>query len=160
MKYQPDPLTRPGFFAYGTGYTYHMLKSMKLWQSALVATIGSVLVNLILLFMLRPLTGVPATFLTLSPGPVIMWSVLGAVGATVTFALLRRFSRKPRRNFTLIALIVLILSFIPDVLIHGATSGMFAGATWRAVILLMTMHVAEAFIILWVFLKRTAPAGS
>lgn len=116
------------------------------------------LVNLILLFVLRPVTGVPDTFLTLSPGPVIMWSVLGALGATATFALLRRFSRKPRRTFTLTALTVLVLSFIPDILIHGATSGMFMGATWRAVFLLMLMHIAETFIILWVFLKRTAPA--
>jgi hypothetical protein len=135
-----------------------MTKAMQLWQSALVAGIGAMLVNLILLFALRPLTGVPDTFVTLSPGPVIMWSVLGAVGATLVFALLRRFSRKPRRNFTLTALIVLMLSFIPDVLIHGATTGMFVGATWRAVMLLMTMHIAEAFIILWVFLKRTVPA--
>ncbi len=50
-----------------------MMKSMKLWQSALVAGVGSVLVNLVLLLVLRPATGVPATFTTVSPGPVIMW---------------------------------------------------------------------------------------
>ena len=135
-----------------------MMKPMQLWQSSLVAGVGSVLANLLLLFALRPFTGVSDTFMTLAPGPVIMWSVLGAVGATITFALLRRFSRKPRRNFTLTALIVLVLSFIPDVLIHGATSAVFVGATWRAVLLLMLMHIVEAFIILWIFLKRTAPA--
>lgn len=128
-----------------------------LWLTALFGGALTIVANLILLFAGRPFTGVPDTFTTLSPGPVVMWSVLGTIGATIAFALARRFAKSPNKTFVLIAVIVLLLSFIPDVLIHGMTSGMFAGATWSAVALLMVMHIAAAVILVKTLIVFTRP---
>jgi len=126
-----------------------------LWKTALLGGALAIVANLILLFIGRPLTGAPATFMTLSVGPIVIWTVLGSIGATVTYALTRAFSKNPERLFVTIALAVLVLSFIPDLLIHGMTTGPFAGATWGAVILLMLMHVAAAVALVVTLVRYT-----
>ena len=110
---------------------------------------------MILLFLLKPLTGVPESFMTLSPGPIIGWSVIGTGGATIVYALLRKYAKKPKDLFGLVSFVVLLASFIPDVLILDMTSGPFAGATWGAVFLLMLMHVVVAGIVTYLFIKKT-----
>jgi hypothetical protein len=59
--------------------------------------------------------GVPADFipLPLGWGPVIATSVLGAVGGTVVYGVVARVSQRPNRTFTIVAAVVLVLSFIP-----------------------------------------------
>lgn len=128
---------------------------MPLWKTFITAVIGSVVVNYLLLVLLKPYTGVPDTFMTLSPGPVIAWSMFGVIGATITYALLRKFAQKPKGLFGLIAFVVLLASFIPDVLIHNMETGPFAGATWSAVVLLMLMHVVVAGIVTYLIIKKT-----
>lgn len=125
--------------------------------TALMGGVFTVIANYILLMVGKPFTHVPDTFMTLSAGPVIAWSVFGTIGAAITFFLTRKFSRNPNRTFIQISTVVLILSFIPDVLIHGKESGPFAGATWSAVILLMLMHVAAAAILVYTLTKYTKP---
>ena len=128
---------------------------MPLWKSGIIGAVFSVSVNIILLFLLKPLTGVPENFMTLSPGPVIGWSVIGIIGATVVYALLRRYAKKPKGLFGLVSFVVLLASFIPDALILGMTTGPFAGATWGAVFLLILMHVVVAGIVTYLFIKKT-----
>lgn len=128
---------------------------MTLWKSGIIGAVFSVSVNIILLFLLKPLTGVPENFMALSPSPVIGWSVIGIVGATIVYALLRKYAKKPKDLFGLVSFVVLLASFIPDVLILDMTSGPFAGATWGAVFLLMLMHVVVAGIVTYLFIKKT-----
>ena len=128
---------------------------MPLWKTFLISAVGSVVVNYLLLLLLKPLTGVPDTFMTLSAAPVIAWSVIGTVGACITYALLRKFAKNPKGLFGLVAFVVLLASFIPDVLIHGMESGPFAGATWSSVGVLMLMHVVVAAIVTSLILKKT-----
>lgn len=128
---------------------------MSLPKAAIIAGIGSIVVNVILLTLLKPFTGVPATFMTLTMGPVITWSIIGTAGATIVYALMRKFSANPKGLFGIVSFVVLLASFIPDVLIHGMTSGPFVGATWSAVLLLMLMHVVVAGFVVYLFLKKT-----
>ena len=113
----------------------------------LTALIGSLVVNLVLLLALSPLVIDPAMPLNaLSFGPVTMFTVLGVVGATIVYALLRRFTAVPDRIFLWIAIGVLILSFIPDYLVIGKTTGMFAGGSVKTALLLALLHVTTAAI--------------
>ena len=125
--------------------------------TTLIGGVLTVIANYILLMVGTPFTGVPETFMTLNAVPVIAWSVFGTIGAGITFMLARKFSQSPNKTFTTIASVVLILSFIPDVLIHGMGTGPFAGATWSAVVLLMLMHVAAAAILVYTLTKYTKP---
>ncbi len=132
------------------------MSSMPLWKSALLAIFGSIMLNLILVSIFKPFVGTPATFGPLTFGPLIMFSILGAIGATVVYALLRKFTQNPNKSFTIVAAVVLVLSFIPDFLVHGLTTGPFAGATWSAVVLLLVTHIVEAGLIVYLFTKQTA----
>ena len=111
----------------------------------LIALVGSVAVNLVLLLVARPLVIDPAMPLNaLSIGPVLSFTIAGVIGATAVYAIMRATMRDPDRVFLWTASVVLLLSFIPDILIIGQTTGMFAGGNLPSAILLMSMHVATA----------------
>ncbi len=75
----------------------------------------------------------------LTVGMVVATSVVGAVGATVVFALVGRFSRRPIRTFRIVAAVVLALSFIPPLTIPAVPISM--------VLTMELMHLVTAFII-------------
>lgn len=79
-------------------------------------------------------------FEPLNVGPVAIFSVLGAVGATVAYAVVDRLSETPDRTFVVVAVVVLLLSFVPDILMLQADPA----ATVPAAGVLMFMHVVVA----------------
>ncbi len=113
----------------------------------LVAAIASSLANLALIFLIKPMLRVPGTFAPLTTAPIIFWSFVGAFGAIGVYALIRIWSTTPNRTFVIVAVIVLVLSFIPDLAISGVTTGPFAGATPAAILVLMVMHVISFAIV-------------
>jgi hypothetical protein len=70
------------------------------------------------------------------PMVYIVFTVIGALGAVLVFALVARFSRRPIRLYRIIATVMLVLSPIPDLLLFS----FLGGAVPVAVLLLM--HVA------------------
>jgi hypothetical protein len=134
----------------------HMNLSLSL-GTVLAATIATI-VNVGLLVVGKPLVGTPGSFGPLFYTPIIVSTVVGCLGAGMVFALTRRLSDHPETTFTMIAFVVLVLSFIPDLLLKQASAGVFAGATWGAVVLLMLMHVVAASSVLLVFLNIVVPA--
>lgn len=77
-------------------------------------------------------------FLPLTPGPEIIDTTLGCVGAIFVFAMMVD-SPDAVRRYHWVAVGVLVLSFIPDVLL--ATSHEMGGG-WPEAVFLMIMHVA------------------
>lgn len=75
-------------------------------------------------------------------GPIALWTTLGVLGATAVYYLLTKRSDTPNRSFTLIAVAVLVLSFLPDV---GLALFVDEVTTSEAVSL-MVLHVPPAFI--------------
>ena len=126
-----------------------------LWIIGLVAAVAASLANLALMFFTKPSLGLPDTFGPLNTVPIILWSFIGAFGAIGVYALIRRFSATPNRTFVIVAVIVLVLSFIPDLAIRGVTTGPFGGATAGAIATLMVMHVIS-FAIIVPLLSRLA----
>ncbi|HEX4025042.1 MAG TPA: DUF6069 family protein [Steroidobacteraceae bacterium] len=129
---------------------------MTLPKAVLLAGILGLIINLIILYLARPLA---PGFMPLSVAPVCMWTILGTIGACITYALVRKWSAHPSRTFLIIAIIVLLLSFIPDYLTLHASNGAFKGATPAGAAVLMLMHVVVAALTVGLFLRIRRPEG-
>ena len=79
----------------------------------------------------------PGTPLTL--GMVVGSTLVPALLAGVVFALLGRFTRRPVRNFVVLATVLLVLSFVTPLTIAGAPLSM--------VVALELMHVVAAVVV-------------
>lgn len=108
------------------------------WPLAVAASVVAVLVVRVIAYMLFPLPS-PEAFPPLSwSGPIIFTVVLVSL-AVFVFAFVVGRSAHPRRAYRRIALIALVVSMIPDVML--VTNGQ-PPAPWPAAIVLMMMHVA------------------
>ncbi len=93
-----------------------------------------------------------------TPGTVILLTAAGAVGAYGVFWVLAQLSPKPAGVFIPFALVALVISLAPDVMLPPEMGG------WSefAVGTLMLMHIAAAVVdvglLLWIF-HRTQPAS-
>jgi hypothetical protein len=107
-----------------------------------VAVVVAVAVNLLIRTVAVSLLGIGEGFLPLGVGPTVVFTVAGMVGAGVVFGLIMRFvKRRPVRLFRRVALVVLLVSLVPDVLM--LFSGSVPGATVASVGTLMVEHVAS-----------------
>ena len=77
-------------------------------------------------------------FLPLTPGPPVLDTILGCLGAVVVFVMMVYYPESVR-TYRRVAVGVLCLSFIPDVLL-AISHGM--GGGWPEALFLMIMHVA------------------
>lgn len=100
----------------------------------LASVIGVLIVRIIAVAILQP----NPQPMSLGWGAPIMFTVVLVAGAVLVFALVARFARNPIRTYQIIAFIVLLLSFLPDV--AYAQSSM-PGASWPVAIALIIMHV-------------------
>ena len=113
--------------------------SLGLLWVGLLAILASVGANvLVRLLAAATLDLSPASLELLDYGGVIVLTTFGVLGAVIVFALLVRFARRPILIFKWIAVVVLLLSFVPDVLLLVAS---VPGATALSVGVLMSMHV-------------------
>src|SRR4051794_14039951 len=93
------------------------VKASRLWWVGPLAIVASIIANLIIRVIAVSALGASAEFPPLSWGPPIMFTIIGVLGATVVFALVARSSKQPIALFRRIALIVLLVSLVPDVLL-------------------------------------------
>ena len=130
-------------------------RSVSRWRFALVGlgtVVAAVLANLLVYLIGSVVVGYDPRFVVLAnPSGTILFTVVPAVVAVLLYALLMRFSGDPARIFTNVAVVVLILSLIPDLTyipsVPGATSGQTA--------ILMLMHVVAAGVIVWMLTTLT-----
>lgn len=119
-------------------------------RSLLSALVGSLAANLLVLFVFRPLVIDPAMPLNaLSVVPVTAFTVVGVTGATIVYAVMRSLLAQPDPAFVGVAIAVLLVSFLPDYMIIGQTTGMFAGGNVGSALVLMLMHVVTAILAVW-----------
>lgn len=118
----------------------------------LIAIVGSVVVNLIVRAIGMLIFDVSAEFEPLADptGTILFTSVLVLIGVIV-FAIVDRVSKNPVRVFNIIALIALIVSFVPDILMLVNPGQVpFGGITLPAVLILMVMHVTAYLVTVYV----------
>ncbi len=97
-------------------------------------------------------------FLPIGVGPVVVWSVIGTIAAALAFVLVARSSRRPIQRYCAIALVALVLSLIPDVMLLIAKPDRFDDITGAAVGTLMVMHVVVAAVCVGLFTTLTREA--
>lgn len=116
--------------------------------------VAAVIANLLVYALGSVVVGYDPGFVVLAnPSGTILFTVVPAIVAVLLYAVLMRFSADPARVFTNIAVVVLIVSLIPDLTyipsVPGATSGQTAT--------LMLMHVVAAGVIVWMLTALTRP---
>jgi hypothetical protein len=77
----------------------------------LLTVLVAVGANALVLVIARSVIAVPAGFWPLGWGAVIISTVITAVGATIVYGGITRLSQRPNRLFTIVATVVLVLSF-------------------------------------------------
>lgn len=80
---------------------------------------------------------------------VVLFTVVGVVGAAVVYGVLRRTVSNPDRAFAVVAAVALVLSFVPDLTIARS----LPGATTAGIVLLMVMHVVAAVVAVAVLIR-------
>lgn len=124
--------------------------------AALVAAVISLIGNFLVATITSALVTIPPEFQPFELPRYVFLTVLGVIGAAVVYWFLGRSGGDTARRFRNIALIVLALSFIPDIAM--LFTDFFPGATVAGVIALMVMHVITAVACIWAF-PRFAPAA-
>jgi len=118
--------------------------------------VAAVLANLLVYLIGSVVVDYDPQFVVLAnPSATILFTVVPAIVAVLLYAALIRFTSNPARIFTNIAVVVLILSLIPDLTyipsVPGATSGQTA--------ILMVMRVVAAVVIVSMLTTLTRPQG-
>ena len=137
-----------------------MMRKDSLWVGGLKGLVGSIIATLAVRWAALATFDIPTEFPPLAaPAPTIFFTVVGALGATAVFGVVRRYADRPEYLFRWIALGVLLLSFLADLWLLGdGAAGAFPGVTPTGVGVLMLMHVAAAAAIVW-FLTVRGPIG-
>lgn len=115
-----------------------------LWVGPLIV-VAAIAANVIFTLITTRLFGISPDFIALTPPAIAMFTLFGVVGAVVVFAIVARFARRPFSLFRKIALVVLIVSLIPDLAMLFVPD--MAGPV--EVVVLMITHVIAAGIVVW-----------
>ena len=126
-------------------------------KNVIIASILSVILNVVVLLIVRPIARAPQTFSPFLLDPVIELTFLGVLAAGFVFVGIQRFfPQSYRKIFTWVAIFALIISFIPDILLPYSTDYDNQGATTFIVIILIIMHILTAGIVLWMFNRKSS----
>ena len=81
---------------------------------------------------------------------------MGGIGAVLVLYLVTRLSIRPLPMYVVIAFLVYVCTFIPDALLLAHTPPV-ADITASAVLALMSMHLAEASVMLMTLVRISRP---
>jgi hypothetical protein len=113
-------------------------------RTGAVAGVIAAVTNVAISAIARGPLGASGDFVPLTPGPVVMWTIIGAIVGAVGWRLIVNRSARSRALLTTLVPTVLVLSLIPDVALLATEST--AGQTTAGVVALMAMHVVTAVI--------------
>jgi hypothetical membrane protein len=133
-----------------TASEINLRKLWWVWPLTVLASILGVLVVRVLAVALLHPDPMP---IALGWGAPIMFTLVLVSGAVLVFALVGRFAKHPLRTYQIVSFIVLLLSFIPDILY---ASSPMPGASWPTAIALMVMHVVAWAITVGMLTRLTA----
>ena len=99
---------------------------------ALLAALAAALANALVYFAASGLGTISQSVLLPSPmglspltvGLVVITSVIGAIGASIVFAIIGLLARRPVRLFRIVAAVVLVLSFVMPATVPGVPVAM------------------------------------
>ena len=113
-------------------------------RTGAVAGVIAAVTNVVISVIARGPLGARDDFIPLTPGPIVMWTIIGSIIGAVGWRLIVNTSARSRTLLNILVPTVLVLSFIPDVVLLATDST--AGQTTAGVLALMVMHVITAAI--------------
>ncbi|MDZ7702476.1 MAG: DUF6069 family protein [Halobacteriales archaeon] len=116
-------------------------RSSDLLRRGAAAAVLAVAVNAVLVFAATA-SGAVEPFTHLEYPRVALFTIGGVGGASLVYGLIRRRRERPDRDFAIVAAVVLVLSWIPDVTVIPTV----LGATTGGVAVLMALHATTAAI--------------
>ena len=132
--------------------SYNIILSRLLWAGPLTILASVAAVLCVRVFAVGILHPAPR-FQPLQWAPPIIDTVILVTGAVLVFSVVATMAANPIRTYRLIAVSVLLLSFIPDVLIGIAHP---LGGGWPEALALMLMHVAAWSVTVTMLIGLTA----
>ena len=118
--------------------------SAQFWRVGLLTLLAAVAINACITLAAHSLFTVAPTFVPLQLASVIPATAVAVTGALLVLALISRRSQQPVRLFRRIALLVLLVSVIPDLLLP--VIGLYPGTTLPVVGMVILMHLATALL--------------
>jgi hypothetical protein len=113
---------------------------MRIALATALAAIVATAVDYVIQEATRSLFAIPVEFAPFQ-GTVIPYTIGGIVLAAIAYVVVQRFARDPRRAYMRLAIVALVLSWIPDVALLLINE---PGATVAGVAALMLMHAVAA----------------
>jgi peptidoglycan/LPS O-acetylase OafA/YrhL len=113
-----------------------------LLRRAAIAAVAAVVVNVLVSVIAKALFDIPDDFEHIEVRAVIISTLVGVVGATLVYALIRN-----DRTFVVVAAIALVLSLAAPLSVSDEGDGAAVGT-------LMLMHVTTAAIVIYSFTRR------
>lgn len=112
--------------------------------AGLAAILAALVVNVVIYFVGQAFVAYDPEFAPLANvgAPVVFTAFFTAIAALV-YALVLRFARNPVRTFLIVAVVGLVVTLIPDVLLVPT----FPGATGGQIAVLVLMHLIAAPVI-------------
>ncbi len=116
-----------------------------------IALFGSVIANLVVWAILETVLDIPADFMPLDAFPIALFTALGAIAATIVYWIVRRISATPDHTFTIIAIVVLVLSIVPNVIMAVTPEGspFPFPVTATGMLALIIFHIVAALVDIW-----------
>ncbi len=121
-----------------------------------VLVVAATAADLIVATVLGGALGVPAGFTPLTAPAVAATTIAVMIAATAVFGWLARVRPDPRPAFVRIALVALVLSWVPDLGIWAA--GVFPHTTGAGIAALMALHPVAAAFAIGILYRFGAPA--
>lgn len=139
------------------------MNTLNTWAfSKMVAIIAivSAVINELLALVGRAVSAPPETFGPYMASSVVGLTLVGVVGAGIVYWGMRRWCAKDvaqiNRRFIILSVVLLVLSFYPDVALPWSTDPDQVGWTYGIMANLMLMHVVAAGLVMYYFTKKTA----
>jgi hypothetical protein len=125
-------------------------------KTGAVAGVAAAVVNVIVSAIARGSFDASDDFAPLTPGPIVLWTILGSIIGAVGWRLIVNKKANSRGLLNKLVPTVLVLSLIPDVALLASDS--MPGQTTAGVLALMVMHVLTAAIVVTAY-RRSMPAA-
>jgi hypothetical protein len=120
----------------------------------IATVIAAVAANLVVYFIGGAIVDYDPAFVVLATsGGTIIFTVVPAIVAVIVYAILLRTTSNPERTFTILAVIVLVLSWIPDLTYIPTVPGSSPPQT----AVLMVMHAVAAVVIVTMLTNLVRP---
>ena len=118
--------------------------------------VAAVLANILVYYLGRATVGYDPQFIILADvGTTIFFTAIPALGATLLYAVLLRFARRPARTFAIIAAVVFVVTTLPDFTYVPGVPGATVGQTATLVI----MHITAAAVIVGLLTGLSRPSA-